>query len=189
MVNPCRGLGIFTRGWQVFVSTYESAIDAKGRVSIPAPFRAVLGGGSRVFLWPALDGSGCLEGGGEALMQMYRQTLLRLPPKSPARTALVEGIFASAADLKMDDPGRIRLPQDLREAASLSERVVFSGQIDSFQVWEPGRHAEHKALMREQAANPESLQALGEAYDELLRLQSGGFVTGGLKSVGDGEGR
>ncbi|MFT5931385.1 MAG: MraZ protein, partial [Hyphomonas sp.] len=42
----------------MFVSTYESAIDVKGRVSIPAPFRAALGGGTRIFLWQALDGSG-----------------------------------------------------------------------------------------------------------------------------------
>lgn len=52
-----RGLGRQSQGWRVFVSTYESAIDAKGRVSIPASFRAALGGGNRIFLWSALDGS------------------------------------------------------------------------------------------------------------------------------------
>ncbi|CAN0596771.1 unnamed protein product, partial [Laminaria digitata] len=43
-----RGLGRQSQGWRVFVSTYESAIDAKGRVSIPASFRAALGGGNRI---------------------------------------------------------------------------------------------------------------------------------------------
>lgn len=160
----------------MFVSTYESAIDAKGRVSIPAPFRAALGGGSRIFLWPALDGSPCLEGGGEELMQMYQQTLLRLPPKSPARTALVEGIFAGSADLKMEETGRIRLPEYLRESAGLDKAVVFSGQIDSFQIWSPEAHNNHRTIMRAEAAKPETLQALGEAYDEMRRAQSGGFA-------------
>ena len=74
----------------MFVSTYETAIDAKGRVSVPAPFRAALSGGSRVFLWPAIDGSGCLEGGGDELMSIYRQTLARMAPNDPNRRAFAE---------------------------------------------------------------------------------------------------
>ena len=125
----------------MFVSTYESAIDAKGRVSIPAPFRAALGGGTRIFLWPALDGSGCLEGGGEALMAMYRATLTRLAPQSEVRKALVTRIIAGSADLKMDETGRIKLPEDLCKAADLTDRIKFAGNIDSFQIWNPEKHA------------------------------------------------
>jgi len=64
---------------RVFFSTYEGAIDAKGRVSIPAPFRAALGGNTRVFIWVAPDGSGALEGGGEALMELYKNRSCGLP--------------------------------------------------------------------------------------------------------------
>ncbi|MGH1421351.1 MAG: division/cell wall cluster transcriptional repressor MraZ [Hyphomonas sp.] len=157
----------------MFVSTYESAIDAKGRVSIPAPFRAALGGGSRVFLWPALDGSGCLEGGGEALMAMYRATLTRLPPQSMTRKALVNGIFAKAADLKMDETGRVKLTESLREMAALKGRVTFAGNIDSFQIWSPDRHAAYDAKMESQASSPEALAALGEAYNDVLQAAGG----------------
>ena len=111
----------------MFVSTYESAIDAKGRVSIPAPFRAELGGSTRIFLWQALDGSGCLEGGGEALMAMYRATLTRLAPQSEVRKVLVNRIIAGSADLKMDETGRIKLPEDLCKAAELEGRIKFAG--------------------------------------------------------------
>ena len=141
-------------GWRVFVSTYESAIDAKGRVSIPAPFRAALGGGSRIFLWPALDGSGCLEGGGEALMAMYRAMLTRLAPQSKARKALVTRIIAGAADLKMDDTGRIKLPEELCRTAGLSGRVTFAGNMDSFQIWNPERHTAYNTEMEKTAAEP-----------------------------------
>jgi MraZ protein len=170
---------------RVFISTYESAIDAKGRVSIPAPFRAALGGSTRVFLWPALDGSGCLEGGGDELMAMYRHTITRLPPQSPARKALVNGLFARAADLKMDETGRIKLPDDLRQAAGLDARIVFAGNVDSFQVWNPDAHAAYDASMVQVAARDDTLATLGEAYDELQRAQLGGFP--GLKAINGGE--
>ena len=182
-----RGLGNRRSGWRVFVSTYESAIDAKGRVSIPASFRAALGGGSRIFLWPALDGSGCLEGGGEALMAMYRATLMRLPPQSPVRKALVTSIIAGAADLKMDDTGRIKLPDDLMQAAGLSGRVKFAGNIDSFQIWAPEKHEAFTSAMAATAAKPETLEALGAAYNEVLRQQELGLYPD-LKLVEGGEG-
>jgi len=182
-----RGLGKRRTGWRVFVSTYESAIDAKGRVSIPAPFRAALGGGNRIFLWPALDGSGCLEGGGEALMAMYRATLIRLAPQSPVRKALVTRIIAGAADLKMDDTGRIKLPEDLCKAAGLTDRIKFAGNIDSFQIWNPEQHEAFTAEMAEAAAKPETLAALGEAYNEVLRQQERGLYPA-PKLVEGGEG-
>lgn len=160
----------------MFVSTYEGAIDAKGRVSIPAPFRATLGGSQRVFLWSALDGSGSLEGGGEALMAMYSDVLALLPPQSQARDALVSCIIAAAADLKIDETGRIKLPDDLCAVAGLTDRIRFSGQMDSFRIWNPEAHARHLASMRAAAAKPETRDALAEAYNEVRRRRSGGVA-------------
>ncbi len=156
----------------MFVSTYESAIDAKNRVSVPAPFRAVLGNGSRVFLWVALDGSGCLEGGGEQLINLYRAVFTRLAPQSAARKALVARIIAGAADLKMDETGRIKLPDELIKAGGFSERVKFAGNMDSFQIWDPERHAAYFDKMGTEAAESDVLAALGKAYDDVLRQQS-----------------
>ncbi len=171
---------------RVFVSTYESAIDAKGRVSIPAPFRVALNGGTRIFLWMALDGSGCLEGGGEQLMAMYRATLTKLAPGTMHRRALETRIVAGAADLKMDETGRIRLPDELMAAASLTERVKFAGNIDSFQIWNPERHATFFERMAIAAAQPETLAALGEAYDAVIRQQQlAGYPP--LRLVNEGE--
>lgn len=171
----------------MFVSTYECAIDAKGRVSIPASFRAALGGGTRIFLWKSLDGSGCLEGGGEQLMAMYRATLLRLAPQSMQRRALVTQIVAGAADLKMDENGRIKLPEDLMAQAGLADKVRFAGNIDSFQLWAPERHAAYVAEMAAAAGRPDTLDALGEAYGEVLRLQAAnGFPP--LRVIDGGEG-
>ena len=52
-----------------FVSHYTLRLDAKGRVSIPAPFRAVLArdGFDGLYCYPALDRP-ALDAGGNALL-------------------------------------------------------------------------------------------------------------------------
>ncbi|MEM1151170.1 MAG: division/cell wall cluster transcriptional repressor MraZ [Pseudomonadota bacterium] len=148
----------------MFVSTYESVIDAKGRVSVPAPFRSALGGGSRIFLWPALDRSKCLEGGGEELMAMYRQTISRLPLQSRQRKALTLAIVSRSADLKMDDPGRVKIPEDMLAAVGIADRMVFVGALESFQIWSPEAYSAYEAEMAEAVGDPEVINALAAPY-------------------------
>jgi len=159
----------------VFFSTYESAIDAKGRVSVPAPFRAALGGASRVYVWPSFDGRGCLEAGGEALMNDYRQILARMSPHDPAREAIAHAVFGRSADLKMDEPGRIKLPEAQLAAAGIKTKLVFSGAFDRFRIWSPERFAAYDAAMSTQAtANLEKLDAPFQAA-----LAAGAIAGGG----------
>jgi len=150
----------------VFVSTYETTLDAKGRVSVPAPFRAALSGGSRIFLWPAIDGSGCLEGGGDELMSVYRQTLARMAPNDPNRRAFMHTIFTRSADLKMDDTGRITIPGGLLEAAGIGKKLVFAGAFDRFHVWEPARFEAFDAQMAETALGNQD--ALAEPFQQAM---------------------
>jgi MraZ protein len=152
---------------RVFFSTYEGAIDAKGRVSIPAPFRAALGGNSRIFIWIAPDGSGALEGGGEELMALYAETLSELPLQSPVREAFVTNVIAGSADLKIDDTGRIRLPEDFCAVAGLSGRIRFTGAIESFKIWDPARFEEHRARQASIAQERENVDAFHAAYNRV----------------------
>lgn len=156
----------------MFVSTYDGAIDAKGRVSIPAPFRAALGGSARVFLWQAPDGSGALEGGGEELMELYRETLAELPLQSPIREAIVTCIIAASADLKIDDTGRVKLPEDLCEAADLTGKIKFSGQMDSFRIWNPERFTLHQSRMRSIVNAQETLDVFAAAYNKVRQRRA-----------------
>ena len=163
----------------MFVSTHETSLDSKGRVSVPAAFRHALGGGQRVFIWPASDGSACLEGGGEALMSTYRQTLARMSPTDPARRAFMHAIFTRSADLKMDDTGRISIPRALLNHAGITKELVFAGSLDRFHVWEPERFAAFDVAMDEQIkANQTALDAPFQAALE----------AGALKDVLGGEG-
>jgi len=163
----------------VFFSTYEGAIDAKGRVSIPAPFRAALGGGNRVFIWIAPDGSGALEGGGEALMELYAETLAELPLQSPVREAFVTAVIAGSADLRIDDTGRIKLPEEFCAAAGLSGRIRFTGAIESFKIWDPVRFETHRGHQASVARHAETLDAFHTAYRDVRRRREAAVRGGG----------
>jgi len=111
-------------------------------------------------------------------MNMYRATLTRLAPQSEVRKALVNRIIAGSADLKMDETGRIKLPEDLCKAAELDGRIKFAGNMDSFQIWNPEKHAAFNAAMEAAAAAPETLAAFGRAYSEVLHQQGAGNYMG-----------
>lgn len=150
-----------------FTSTYEGSIDSKGRVSVPAPFRAKLGGAARVFVWPALDGNPYLEGGGEELMRSYEQLLLRMSPQDPRRRAYMHAIFTKAADLKMDDTGRIKLPTQMLDAAGIKGKLLFAGALDRIHIWNPEKYAEYDAKMSiSMQENPDPLH---EVFDIAMR--------------------
>jgi len=163
----------------VFVSTHETSLDTKGRVSVPAAFRHALEGGQRIFIWPASDGSSCLEGGGEALMATYRQTLARMSPTDPARRAFMHAIFTRSADLKMDDTGRISIPKSLLSHAGITKELVFAGALDRFHIWEPERFAAFDAAMDEQ------IKASQDALDAPFQAA---LQAGALKDVIGGDG-
>ena len=150
---------------------------------MPAPFRSALGGGSRVFLWPALDGSKCLQGGGEALMRVYQQTIVRLPLQSMARKVLTTTIISRSEDLKMDDPGRIKIPEKMLKSVGIDKKLLFVGALESFQIWAPDAYAEHEAVMAEAALDPSIVNALVDPYNAAMEA---GDVPG-LGPVGGGE--
>src|SRR6476620_1011904 len=87
------------RGWtrdvmDRFVSNYTLRLDAKGRVSIPAPFRAVLArdGFEGLYVHPALDAP-ALDAGGNTLMAEIEAFLLGFSPYSEERDRLATALY------------------------------------------------------------------------------------------------
>ena len=92
----------------MFLSSFESSVDAKKRVSIPAPFRKSLGGEDSVYLWPSLD-KACIEGAGMRLMEGFEDSMADLDLMDPRRYALATYIMGEARPSKFDEGGRIVL--------------------------------------------------------------------------------
>src|SRR6266849_4762369 len=96
-----------------FVSHYTLRLDTKGRVSIPAPFRALLA---------------------------EIETLIgRFPPYSEEREQFSAALYGTSEVLKLDGEGRAILTEPLKTHASIKDEVAFAGLGHQFQIWEPGR--------------------------------------------------
>jgi MraZ protein len=127
-----------------FLSHFTHRFDAKGRVSIPAPYRQVLAkdGFEGVYAYPSLDAP-ALDCGGHRLLAEIDALLETVPSFSPARDALATALLGTSEILRMDAEGRVSLDERLKASLGLGEFAVFVGQGLKFQIWEPSRFAAH----------------------------------------------
>jgi MraZ protein len=124
-----------------FVSTFTNKLDAKGRVSIPAPYRQILAQQEMGALYciPSFV-SPSLEAFGNTLLNQFQQRLDKYDPLfSENYDDEAHVVLAAAQSLNLDDEGRVRLPDDLIAHAGITERVVFVGLGQKFQMWDPVR--------------------------------------------------
>jgi MraZ protein len=123
-----------------FVSTFTNKIDAKGRVSVPAQFRAVLAkdGHEGIYCYPSLD-QDALDCGGRRLVDKIESLLEGLDPYSDERDHLATALFGTSEVLSLDQDGRTMLTERLRAHAGIEDRVTFVGLGDKFQIWRPER--------------------------------------------------
>src|SRR5215210_8077495 len=115
-----RPTGGLTGAMDRFVSNYTLRLDAKGRVSIPAPFRAVLArdGFEGLYCYPALD-QPALDAGGHALLQEIEELITRYQPYSDARDGLSTALYGTSETLKLDGEGRVTLTEPLKAHAGI----------------------------------------------------------------------
>lgn len=150
-------------------------VDAKGRVSIPAPFRRVLEEGDPDWtegLHPNLvmihgrDEMKCLECYSIAGMEELDDLVSNLPRFDEDRQYLEIVLSNNSSYAQVDENGRIVLSAKLRELIGATDEVVFSGLGEKFQIWRPATFAEHKAaILRRRKEAPDR--------DPFVRLDAG----------------
>lgn len=151
-----------------FVSTFVNKIDSKGRVSIPAPFRAVLerdGYAGGIYCYPSLDAP-ALDAGGERLAKKIDGLLADLPDYSDERDELSVALYGDVQVLSIDGDGRIVLPEGLRAHAGLTSHVAFVGLGEKFQMWEPGHFEERRNRARAKVRESRKLFGAGRKPGE-----------------------
>ncbi len=122
----------------LFLSTFVNRIDRKGRVSVPAPFRAALATQTfpgviafPSFVVPAIEASGIDR------IERLSAGIDQFDPFSDEHDAFAISILADSHQLSFDSEGRIMLPELLREHGGISDQAAFVGRGATFQIWEP----------------------------------------------------
>jgi MraZ protein len=140
-----------------FLSTFQARLDAKGRVSLPAPFRAVLeaDGFQGLFLHPALE-QPAIEAGGNRLLAEIDGLIERFSPYSEARDLMATALLGQAETIKIDPEGRIVLPERFKAHAGITSELRFVGLGEKFRIWAPDRFS---AYLEEATSNLRDVRA------------------------------
>ena len=122
----------------LFLSSYENRLDTKGRISVPASFRAALNSESfsGVVLYRSFTNR-CIEGLSMSRMEMLANATDKMGVFDGNLDDLSAMLFADARPLSFDVTGRIVIPNDLLQHAGIKDRAVFVGRGTSFQIWNP----------------------------------------------------
>lgn len=133
-----------------FTANYTNRVDKKGRVSVPAQFRALLSDSSfpglfvyESFILP------CLEAATHEYMDALTEKLAtEYGPYDEDYQAFAVSIIGAAHALTCDGEGRILLPQPLLDFAQISDAAVFVGCGETLQIWEPEAWKAHREEQR-----------------------------------------
>jgi MraZ protein len=141
----------------LFLGTHLNRLDAKGRVSVPAPFRTALRAAANcddpainptLVLRPSHTAA-CIDVLPWAAFQALATPLDQLDVFSPEHDDLATTIYADAYPMEADKEGRIILPEPLVSHAGLTGAVAFVGKGRIFQIWEPAAAARESEAARE----------------------------------------
>ena len=119
----------------MFTGEYRHAIDDKGRLAVPARFRAQLDGGLVVARW--LDA--CLAIFPLPAWEVIAAKVASLPVTDPNARLLQRRLFAQATETELDKQGRVLVPQNLRDLVGLAGEAVVVGGQDHAEIWAPAR--------------------------------------------------
>ena len=145
----------------LFVGRTDNKMDRKGRVSVPASFRAALTGQSfhGIIAYPAFDGTPVIEACGVDWLEQLSARLNTLNPFSTEHRTLATAIFGRSVQIPFDGEGRVVLPRALIAHARIDELATFIGLGNKFQIWEPKAFEAFEKRVLEQA--PKDSAVLG----------------------------
>lgn len=141
----------------MFLGEFVHAIDEKGRLTIPARFRAGLIAG--LVVTRGIDR--CLAIYSIEEWNRLAEKVSTLPMTDRRARAFRRLVFANASDAIPDKQGRVLIPPRLREYASLDGEVVVTGLNTYIEVWNSASWSEERERVEGDEANIEGFAALG----------------------------
>lgn len=148
-----------------FRGEQTAKVDAKGRVSVPPMFRRILEEGDPdwmkgltpnfvlVYGRPELK---AIEGYTMQSIAEVDRMIEALPQFSFDRERLSRMLNTKSLYAQLDEPGRMTLPQRLRDEFGIADEVLFAGMGATFQIWAPDAFERNEREAAEAAAGRET---------------------------------
>ncbi len=114
----------------MFVGQHEHSLDRKGRVVLPAPFRASVADGGFVTRLGECIGLWSDEGFEPVMAKWHAE----LEAGNLSHRAFRK-FTNSVNEVKLDAAGRITLPRELLEELGFDTQVVVGGFYDRVEIW------------------------------------------------------
>ncbi|MBR5598573.1 MAG: division/cell wall cluster transcriptional repressor MraZ [Alphaproteobacteria bacterium] len=125
-------------------------VDAKGRVSLPSDYRAIVKDLSTEIVCYRSLTSPCIEGCTEELLEKLATDIENSTDFfSEDQDDLTNLIFGDAKRFSFDSTGRIVLTEKLLAHAEIKDNAVFVGKGRKFQIWSEENWAKEEARIRE----------------------------------------
>jgi MraZ protein len=127
----------------MFLGRFAHNLDTKGRLAVPARFRASLEEG--VVVTRGMDR--CVAAYPMPVWEELAAKIAALPMTDPNARQFRRMVFAEAANLTLDGQGRIMLPAELRAYAGIEREAVVIGVHTSFEIWSPSEWEKMQTLV------------------------------------------
>lgn len=131
----------------MFLGRFAHNLDTKGRLAVPARFRASLADG--VVVTRGMDR--CVAAYPMPVWEELAGRIAALPMTDPNARRFRRMVFAEAANLSLDGQGRIMVPAELREYAGIEREAVIIGVHTSFEIWSPSGWDAMQTLVDDEA--------------------------------------
>lgn len=141
----------------MLLGEYNHTLDTKGRLAMPAKLRESLG--NKFMITKGLDG--CLFVYDQEQWQLLEKKLAALPMSRKTARDFTRFLFGGACEAECDKQGRVLLPANLRQHASLEKDAVIVGVGNRAEIWDAQRWDEYNS------ANEEDMNELAEQLAEL----------------------
>ncbi len=116
-----------------FVGRYEHSLDAKGRIILPAKFRAEFERGGYL----AENREGCLALWTLGEFERQMANMMERAGSGQMDRNLARLWASNAQEVEIDRQGRMPITARLRQFARLEAEVLVIGAIDRIELWNP----------------------------------------------------
>lgn len=136
----------------MFIGQYEHSLDNKGRLTLPAEYGEELADG--IVITRGLEN--CLNVFTRARFEQMSQRVGELSLTDPRARKLRRLLFSQAGAATPDKQRRVVIPQWLRDAAGISDKVLIVGSGTYIELWEPTAGRAEDETLREELQQDEA---------------------------------